>query len=109
MASLMGYHTRVINILSLRDMLQRNFHASPKNLLESSKYEPAHVKRDLLVFPFVVCQLCMHSALFRLQTCVFCFKIPQGLYYIPAINKCSGETALMRRLVCAFAVCLCDK
>ena len=99
MASLMGYRIRVINILSLRDTLQRNVHASPKNLLESSKYEPAHVKRDLLVFPFVVCQLRMHCALFGLQTCVFCLKLPQGLYYISAINKCSGETALMRRLV----------
>ena len=32
----------------------------------------------------------------------------KGLYYMSANNKGSGETALMRRLVWAFAGRLCD-
>ena len=40
----------------------------------------------------------------------FCLKLPQSLYYISANSKCSGETALMHRLVWVFfAGHLCDK
>ena len=38
-----------------------------------------------------------------------CLKLPQGLYYMSANSKGSGETALMRRLAWAFAGRLCDK
>ena len=36
-----------------------------------TKYELAHEKRDLMIFRFVVLQMCMPSSLFRLQTCIF--------------------------------------
>ena len=36
----------------------------------------------------------------------FCLKHPQ---YMSSNSDGSGETALMRKLVLAFAVCLCDK
>ena len=46
-----------------------------------------------MTFRFVVAQ----SLLFWLETCDLCLNIPQGLYYVSANSKGSGETALMRR------------
>ena len=70
--------------------------------------EPAHEKSDLMVFRFVVLQMRIQSPLFGLQTCFFfLLKLPQGTYYMFAISKDSGETALMCRH--AFAGRLCDK
>ena len=40
---------------------------------------------------------------------LFCLKLPQGLNYMSANRKGSGETALKRRLARAFAGRLCDK
>ena len=38
-----------------------------------------------------------------------CPKLPQGLYYMSANSKSSGETALKRRLAWAFAGRLCNR
>ena len=46
----------------------------------SPLYEPAHGKRDLMVFRFVVLQMRMSSPLLGLQTCAFCLKLLQGFY-----------------------------
>ena len=53
----------------------------------------------------------MSSPQFGLQTCVVVFlpEDSQGLYYMSANSKGSGETALMRRLARAFAGRRCDK
>ena len=56
------------------------------------------VKKYHVVFRFVVLQMRLRSPLFRLQTCEFCLKLPQGFYKTFATSKDSGETALMRRL-----------
>ena len=37
-----------------------------------------------------------------------CLRLPEGLYYLSANGKGSGETALMSRLARAFASRLCD-
>ena len=60
-----------------------------------------------MVFQFVV--LRMRSLQFGLQTCSFCLKLPQGLYYMSAISKGSGKTELLCRLAGAFGGRLCDK
>ena len=39
----------------------------------------------------------------------FCLKLSQGLYYMYANSKGSGETVLMHKLASAFAGPLCDK
>ena len=66
------------------------------------KCEPAQT-RVLMVFLFVVLLMFMCSSLFRLQTCVFCLKLPQALFSMSANSKGSGETVLMHSLARAFA------
>ena len=63
-----------------------------------STYEPLHEKGYIIVFRFVVLQMRTSSPIFGQQACVFCPKLPEGLYYTSANSKGSGEIALMRRL-----------
>ena len=76
------------------------------NFVLGNRNELALEERDLMVFHFVVFQMRMPSFLFRLQTCVFCLKLPHGLYYLFANSKGSSKTALMRRLAWTFAGCM---
>ena len=55
--------------------------------------ELAHAKEGPNGFPVCGSSNAMHSPLLGL-----CLKLPQGLYYMSANSKGSGETALMRRL-----------
>ena len=41
--------------------------------------------------------MCVNSPLFGLQVCDVCLTLPQGLSYMSANSKGSGETALVRR------------
>ena len=73
-------------------------HSSQLKLAELYRFmtfEPAHEKRDLMVFQFVVLQMLMRSPLFGLQTLFLCLKLPQGLYYMNANSK-----ALARLCIC---------
>ena len=47
-----------------------------------------------MIFRFVVLPLRMHSLLFGLHIYVLYLKLPQGLYYMSANSKGSGETTL---------------
>ena len=84
-----------------------------------SYIEPAREKRDLTVVPNLGY---IHAFfLFFFFFCFFfwfffffgfflvCPKLPQGLYYMSANSKSSGETALKRRLAWAFAGRLCNR
>ena len=52
-----------------------------------------HMKKGTLkVFQFLVLQIHMHSPPLRLQTCVFCMKLPESLCYMIVNSKDSGET-----------------
>ena len=50
-------------------------------------FELAHQKRDPIGFQFVVLPMHIRSPLFGLQTCVFCLKLPQHLYYMSVNSK----------------------
>ena len=60
-----------------------------------------------MIFRFVArLQMLMRTPLFEWQTCTFCLKLPQGLYYMSANSKGSGEAAPM--LAWFNAGCQCD-
>ena len=65
-------------------------------------------KRDLMVYPFVVLQMPMHSPYLGYRHAFFAWSFLK-VSTMYANSKGSGETALMRSLVWAFAGRLCDK
>ena len=68
------------------------------------------LKRDLMVFVFVVLRMRMRSHQFTLgYRRAFCLKVPHGLYNMFANSKGSSKTELMCRLGLAFGGRLCDK
>ena len=70
--------------------------------------EPAHKKGPYGLS--ICCSSNAHAQIpIGLQTPAFWLKFPQGLDFLSAYNKGSGETALMRRLAWTFAGRLCDK
>ena len=81
---LSGYHssklTTVMPIFKGRTVSQAAdsktaYFKSFSRWLVPTIFEPAQIKRDLIVFRFVVLQMRIHSPLFGLQTCVFCLKV----------------------------------
>ena len=66
-------------------------------------------KKDLKFYRFVVLQRRMHSPCLDYRHALFCLKLPQGPFYMPANRNGSGKTAVMYRLVWACASYLCDK
>ena len=70
------------------------------------KVKPAHEKRHLL---HKRPEKGSGEATYRARCMASCMKLLQGLLYMSASSKGSGETAIMRRLACAFTAHLCDK